>query len=391
MMFYTNSNKEEFNRFLEFYQQTASELISEAEYCFLDLENIIFEDKAVSSMNFINHNLNVRELNDKFNRLLQHFSIYEQANPGSKQFRSLAIRLVEIKSNYNDDLFRWSYYNHKFAASQGQDQIAMNEWHKLEQKIDVNRIAQFKARRENTLTHYLHIAKNFQFFDEIIISRVHPRIHSETKFGLDIAEEQYLSKIIKENNAEKVMKLIPYHLDNSILNLTHMMMRKKKLKLSGHILSNSKKMNPFLLLQLRDLFNYLDIKETGIDQADFVFLINDMDTVNELPEVDSDKPVFVADLSIPSTPNFGYLLLKDEGFDQVFSYAKRQSSEASIDTFVRSLYLGLTYFIAGRTFNEGIAVNYMEDFFVQLSSSLNKSLKDFSGPIDMLTSKLQEA
>jgi hypothetical protein len=389
-MYYSNTNIEEFDRYVEFLGKNYTSDISDAEFAYVDLEAFIFGENISSEvkLGFVNHNLTSRELNDRFNKLLYHFSEFEKKHPGKKQHRYLLIDLIDVESSVEEDLFRWSYYSHRFAASQGQDQEAMNEWHKLEQKLDVNKIARFKARRENNVAHYMHIIKNHQFFDEIIFTGIHPRIKIETKYGLDVAEETYINKIIKEQNASMVCSIVDYKLSSPVLNLLRHYFRAKKIKLKGHIVSNSKKLNPFLLTMLRSIFAFADIQEVSIEASNFTVLVNDLDVLSVIPIVDTDKPIFAIDLSQPSTPNFSYLLLKDDGFDQVYGYAKQRINEKPIGAFVRAMCCGLMYFALRRKFVEQMAINYMDDYFLSLANSVGKSLNDFKGPIELLTLKL---
>ncbi len=389
-MYYSNTNIEEFDRYAEFLGKNYCSDITDARVVYIDLETFIFGELAGSELKhgFANHNLTARELNDRFNKLLYLFSQFEKKYPGTKQTRFLMIELIDVQSSVDEDLFRWSYYSHKFAASQGQDQEAMSEWHKLEQKIDVNKIARFKARRENNIAHYMHIIKNHQFFDEIIFTGIHPRIKIETKYGLDIAEEIYLDKLIKENKASSVCSIVDYKLGSPVLNLMRHYVFSKKIKLKGHIVSNSKKLNQFLLMMLRNIFAFLDIQEVSLETCDFVILVNDLDVLSMIPVVDTDKPIFAIDLSQVSTPNFSYLLLKDDGFDQVYGYAKQRAGEKPITAFIRAICCGLMYFVLKRKFVEQIAINYMDDYFLSLSKAVGKSLNDFKGPIELLTLKL---
>lgn len=385
-MYYSNKNIEEFDHFVEHLGLSRVDSISEAFFVYIDLETYIFGEG--SNSNFGNHNLNARELNDKFNRLLYEFSEFEKTHPGEKQYRVLLTDLVDIKSSADEDLFRWSYYNHKFAASQGQDSRAMDEWHQLEKKIDVNKIAQFKSRRENNIAHYMHIMRNHLFFDKVVFAGIDPRIKLETKFGLDIAEENYLEKLIKENRAEAVCKLTHYGLADPVLNLLNKLLLENKVNLKANIISNSKQLSPVRLQYLRNIFNYLSIKEVAIEDCDFALLINDLDDLKVIPIVDTDQPVVAIDLSKESTPNFSYLLLKDEGFEQIFGYAKKRSGEHEITSFIRAISSGIVYFLCRKRFSKQLALNYMDDYFIPLSNSLGKSIEDFRKPIETLTEKL---
>lgn len=385
-MYYSNKNIEEFDHFIEHLGLSRVDSISEAFFVYIGLETFIFGGNTNSS--FANHNLNARELNDKFNRLLYEFSEFERKHPGEKQYRVLLTDLVDVKSSVDEDLFRWSYYNHKFAASQGQDSRAMDEWHELEKKIDVNRIAQFKSRRENNIAHYMHLMRNHLFFDKIVFAGIDPSIKEDTKFGLDIAEENYLVKLIKENRATEVCKLNHYGLADPILNLVNKLLLENRINLKAHIISNSKQLSPVRLQYLRNIFDYLNIKEVAIEDCNFAVLVNDNDDLNVIPIVDTDEPVIAIDLSKQSTPNFSYLLLKDEGFDQIYGYAKKRADEHEINSFVRAISSGIVYFLCRKRFTKQLALNYMDDYFIPLSNSLGKSIDDFRKPIEILTEKL---
>lgn len=384
-MFYSNKNIEEFDRLVEILGFKISNSISDADYAYIDLEELIFGN---SKENFINHNLSARELSERFNRIFKHFANYENIHPDKKQFRFLSFDLIDIVENYHEKFFRWSYYNHRFAASQGQDTEAMQEWHKLDQKLSTDEISKFKARRENNTALYLHVINNHKFFDQIFIGSIDPKIKLETKFGLDIAEEQYLNKIILNHKAETVCQIVNHKMSNLNLNLIKHFLSIKKIKLKGHIISNSRKLNHNLLLQIRNLFLHLNILESSIEECDFAFLINDIDILNLIPIVDTNNPIFTVDLSSPASPNFGYLLLKDDGFDQIYSYSKLKTSEKAIETCIRSLCAGLVYFLSARRFVEQIASNYMDDYFKALCKALSKDLKDFQNTLDLLANKL---
>lgn len=385
-MYYSNKNIEDFDHFVEHLGLSRANSIEEAAFTYVDLETYIFGEGSASG--FANHNLNARELNDKFNKLLQDYSAFEKKHPGENQYRTLLIDLVDIKSSVDEDLFRWSYYNHKFAASQGHDSRAMDDWHELEQKIDVNKIAQFKSRRENNIAHYMHLIRNHLFFDKILFSGIDSRIKTETKFGLDIAEENYIEKLIKENRAGDICKIIPHKLSDPVLNLVRKILFENRISLRVHIVSNSKRLSPVRMQYLRKIFEYLNIREVAIEDCSFAILVNDLDDLSVIPIVDTDQPIVAIDLSKSSTPNFSYLLLKDDGFEQIYGYAKKRNEEEEITTFVRAICSGVTYFIRKKRFSKQLALNYMDDYFIPLSTSLNKSIEDFRGPIDILTKKL---
>ncbi len=390
-MYYSNTNIEEFDRFVESLGSKPCSSIAHADYVFVDLEQYVFANAIGQTHpvnSFADHRLSTQELNNRFNKLLAEFNNYEQQHAGSKQFRLLVINLIDIQSNFDDELFQWSYFNHKFAASQGQDKEAMEAWHKLEQKLSIDKITRFKALRENNLSFIQHVIRNHIFFDEIIITGTNPQIKNEIKFGLDIAEEQYIHKLIKEHQAHAVCRIVDYRMGSLVLNLLKKNLQKRNIKLKANIASTSRNLNPYQLLMVRNIFSYLAINETNIKEADFVFLINDLDLLGVIPIVDTDKPIFTADLSQPSTPNFSYLLLKDEGFGQIYSYAKKRPGEAPVDAFIRSLVAGLMNWILKRKFTEQLAANYMDDYFLPLAQALDKEITEFQGPIDLLSKKL---
>lgn len=386
-MYYSNKQIEEFDRYAQALGFEPGKRISDSQRVFIDLEQYIFADAINQSDplgSFADHRLSTQELNNRFNKLLGEFNDYEAKYPSEKQYRFLSIKLIDIRSHFDEEIYQWSYFNHKFISSQGQDQEAMNEWHQRERLISVDKISRFKALREGNLAFLGHIIKNHKFFDEIVISGV----STEGKFGWDIAEQQYLHKIIKENQGQTICRIVEPEMHNLVLNLVKKNLQKRNLKLKGNIASTSKKLNPADLLMARSLLGYLGITETNIKEADFVFLINDLDILGVIPIVDTDKPILVADLSQESTPNFAYLLLKDEGFFQIYSYAKKQSKESPVESFIRSTNCGMMSWLLRRKFSEQIAVNYMDDYFVPLAKSLDKNLKEFQAPIELLKTKL---
>ncbi len=394
MDYYSNTNIEEFDRYVEFLGNSYADSISEAYNVYINLEEYLFpaRDGVPNKSNFAHHQLSGQELNLRFNKLLSEFATFEAQHMGSKQFRYLFIDLIDVKSTVDEELFKWSFFNHKFAASKGQDTTAMNEWHKLEDKIDVNKIARFKATRETNLAFYMHVINNHKFFDQIIFAGLPHEIKHEVRFGLDIAEEQYIGKLIKENQAQGICKVVSHGLSDSVLNLMKKFISKSKLQLKGHVLANSRKLNTYLLMDIRAIFAYLGILETAnIKECDFVFLINDLDLLSIIPEVNTEKPIFTVDLSQASTPNFSYMLLRDDGFSQIYSYAKKRQEEEATYTMIRAMVAGLMYFINKQKFVQQIAVNYMDDYFLPLCSSLDKDIKDFQAAIDLLTEKLEEA
>ena len=392
MDYYSNTDIEEFDRFVEFLGFGYCDSIAIARNVYIRLEDYLFpaKDGKRSRINFSNHDLSTQELNIRFNKLLAEFADYETKHMGTKQFRFLSIDLVDVKSSVDDELFKWSYFNHKFAASQGQDAAAMNEWHRLEEKIDTNKIAKFKARRETNLAFFMHIINNHKFFDQIIFAGLPNEIKHEVKYGLDVAEEQYIGKLIKENQAQGICRVVGHGLSDVVLNLMKKFTMRSKLKLKGHILANSRKLNNYLLMDIRATFSYLGILETAIKDCDFVFLINDLDLLSIIPEVATEKPIFTIDLSQPSTPNYSYMLLRDEGFSQIYAYAKKRHNEEPMSTMIRSLCAGLMFFITKSRFSQQLAMNYMDDYFLPLTASLGKDISDFQAAIDLLTEKLEE-
>jgi hypothetical protein len=385
-MYYSNKKIEDFDYLIEHLRLERENNLALATNAYIDLNNYVFGEDSNTS--FSNHNLGSRELNEKFNRLLHDLSIFETNNPMSKQFRVLLIDLVDVKSSADEDLFRWSYYNHRFASSQGQDQRAMEEWHQLERKIDTNKIARFKARRENNLAHYMHIIRNHLFFDQIIFAGIDSQIKLETKYGLDIAEEQYLEKIICENKAENVCSIVAFKHADPVLNILRKSISELKIKPKVSIVSTSKQLNVLRLKIIREIFSYLALREVEIDSADLVILVNDIDELSLIPIVDSDAPIAAVDFSKSNVPNFAYLLLKDDGFEQIISYAKKRTNEQEVETIIRSISAALAYFVSRTRFTKQLALNYMDDYFMPLANSLGKSIEDFRAPIDLLTSKL---
>jgi hypothetical protein len=384
-MYYSNHNKVDFDRFVNFLGNLRGDSIAASQYVYLNLEDFIFTNP---NENFTNHNLTARELNERFNSILQQFAVFEKNKKAENQYRFLGIDLKDVKSSTDEQLFRWSYYNHKFAASQGQDLEAMDAWHKLEQNIETNKIARFKARREANIAHYMHIIKNSQFFTEIIFGGVHPQIKNEIKFGLDIAEEQYIEKLIKENKASLICRRASHGLDSTLLAMVKKFFLQKKITLKTHLVSTSKNLNTHQLYIIRNILTHLGIVESSIQDCNFVILINDLDALGLIPVVDTDMPIFACDLSQPNTPNFSYLLLKDDGFNQIYSYAKKRVSENESETFIRTICAGLMSFICKKKFKEQILQNYLNDYFQPLSISLGKNISEFKASIDLLEQKV---
>jgi hypothetical protein len=384
-MYFCNHNIADFKRFLEFSGNISADKISEAKYVYLNLEDYIFYG---SRENFSNHNLSARELNERFNSILHQFSIFEKSKKTESQYRFLGIELKDVKSSTDENLFRWSYYNHKFAASQGQDIESMDAWHKLEQTIDTSKIARFKARREANIAHYMHIIKNSQFFTEIVFGGIHPQIKNEIKFGLDIAEEQYIEKIIKENKASLICRRVSHVLDSTLLAFLKKILISKQLSLKAHIVSTSKNLSPHHLYILRNILMNLGILEANIQDCNFVILINDLDALGLIPVVDTDMPIFACDLSHANTPNFSYLLLKDDGFNQIYSFAKKKLTEGEAETFVRSICAGLMSFVCKKKFKDQISYNYLNDYFYPLAGAVGKDISEFKVGIGLLEQKL---
>jgi hypothetical protein len=387
-MYFSNSNQENFKRLIENLGYKFSDKVSDAGFVYIDLEKFIFFDNT--KLNFQNHQLNSRDLIDRFNKLLHAFSEFEKTHPQKKQFRFLNFRIDDIKSINDEELLRWSFYNHKYASSKGLDMDALNEWHTLEKTLDVNKIAFFKARRENNMALFMHVIKNHTFFSEILIGSVPAQIKNEMMYGLDIAEEKYIHKIIEENRAASIVKVVDHYMEDPYLNLVKQQLAFKKLSFNSCVISNSKRMDKYALGSIRNIFRYLNINEVSIDNCDFAVLVNDLDGIDLIPLVDTEKPIFAIDLSSEDNPNFSYLLLKDEGFSQIYSYSKKLANEKVDNTFIRSICSGLGLYLLNRKFTQQIAVNYIENYFKPLAKSLGKTLAEFKGPLDTLTEKLED-
>jgi hypothetical protein len=386
-MYFSNSNQENFKRLVESLGYSYSDKISDAGFVYIDLEDFIFYDNP--KLNFQNHKLSSRDLIDRFNKLLFAFSEFEKNHSGKKQFRFLNFKIDDVKSLGDEELLRWSFYNHKYASSKGLDLDALNEWHSLEKTLDINKIASFKARRENNIALFMHVIKNHNFFSEILIGSIPAQVKNEMQFGLDIAEEKYIHKIIAENNASRIVKVVDDCLDDPYLNFVKQQLAFKKLNFNSTIISNSKKMDKYILVSIRNIFRYLNIQEVSIDNCDFAFLVNDLDGVDLIPLVDTEQPIFAIDLASEDNPNFSYLLLKDDGFSQVYGYSKNFDNEKVEYAFIRSVCSGLGLYLLNRKFSEQIAVNYVDNYFKPLAKSLGKTLAEFKGPLDTLTEKLE--
>jgi hypothetical protein len=115
-----------------------------------------------------------------------------------------------------------------------------------------------------------------------------------------------------------------------------------------------------------------------------------LDLLTHIPEFEKNKPLFVVDLSVSESPNFSYMLLKNNSFSEVFAYAKKRHKEADHSAIIRALSAGLLSFARGSRFVDQIAVNYMDDYFSPLSIALNQPLKSFVNPISVLAQKLED-
>lgn len=233
-----------------------------------------------------------------------------------------------------------------------------------------------------------HITITTTGFTKINFVGLPHQARNETKFGLDIAEEQYITKSIRENQAQGICSLLDHGLGDPVLNLLREPV--SKLKLKTHILANSRKLNKYLLLDIKSLLAHLGIAETSIEDCDFVFLINDLDLLSVIPEVNTDKPIATVDLSQESTPNYSYMLLRDDGFEQVVGYAKKCKYETAVAAMCRALCCAAMSFVREAQFAEQIAINYMDDYFIPLSKAVGKDLSDFQTSIDLMTEKLEK-
>ena len=165
-MYYTNFQKKEFDSYLECLQLPQTTKLKSAKNIYIDLDTLLFSSNL--KLNQTNHPYTIQDLMFKVNELLKILSEIDAGENREKQYRVLRINLVDIKSTVDEDLFYWSYYSHKYTASKGVDIKALDEWHKFEDKLDVGKLAEFKARRETNLSIYLHIIKNHMYFNRII-------------------------------------------------------------------------------------------------------------------------------------------------------------------------------------------------------------------------------
>lgn len=390
MIYYYNSYQDELESYLSFLDIPKTDRLSNADFAYIDLEKFIFGERFGSTYgsSFSDHNLDSRELNSRFNVLLSQLNEIDSKGPSKSQYRVVFVNLVDIKSSANENLFWWSYFYHKFSLSNGKDLEAMREWHRFEEALGPKSIAEFREKREANMSLYLNLIKNHLFFDEIFFSSLSPSLKSKVKFGMDFAEEKFLINSIRENKASDVCKMLRFGLANPIYHFLRNL-GDEPLKLKAHIVSNSKKPESEVLHAAKDILSALRIEEVSLDKTDFVILINDLDLLSLIPELDTDKPIFVVDISLINSPNFPYLLLKDEGFDQIYSFIKKRSSENYESAVLRSLVPGVLSLITKTRFVEQIAINYMDDYFGPLAKSMKKSIRDFKIPINLLIERLE--
>lgn len=388
-MYYTNFQKKEFQSYLEYLGISYTEKLREADKVFIDLESFLFSNNP--KLNFTNHKYKLEDLNFKFNELLKSLSKIDEKAEKHKQFRILRINLADVKSSASEDIYLWSYYSHKYASSKGKDKKALEEWHKMEDRIETNEIAEFKRRREVNLSLFVNIIKNHNFFNRIIFVRNRKYDSNYESFGLDIAEEYYIDKTIKEYHSQNICSINEACLCSPLIFLTKEILEEYRLQnIKGFFLSNSQKLDYEIVLDIRSIFNYLGIEEAPLEETNFVLLINDLDLLSSIPPIDTEKPIFVADLSMSESPSFGYMLLKDPGFSQVFSFTKKRYKEQSHSAIIRSLSSGIISIARGDRFVDQVAVNFMDDYFTPLSKSLNQPLKSFVNPISLLAQRLEE-
>ena len=388
-MYYTNFQKKEFDSYLEYLQLPQTTKLKGAKNIYIDLDILLFSSNL--KLNQSNHPYQIQDLMLKVNELLKTLSEIDAKANREKQYRILRINLVDIQSTVDEDLFYWSYYSHKYTASKGVDIKALDEWHKFEDKLDVDKLAEFKARREINLSLYLSIIKNHMHFNRIIFASNRKENSLIANFGFDVAEEIYLNKVIKDHHAQNICSISPSCLTSALFFLTKDIISDYKLKnLKASIISNSKKLSSEIQLDVKSMLHHLDITETDSSNADFIILINDLDLLTHIPEFERNKPLFVVDLSAAESPNFSYMLLKSDNFSEVFAYAKKRQKEPEHSAIIRALSAGLLSFARGSRFVDQIAVNYMDDYFSPLSVALNQSLQSFVNPISVLAQKLED-
>lgn len=379
-MFYSNFQIEELDNYLSFLNIKKSESIDEAGTLFIDLEKYLFRD--FPQYNFSNHSFSLKELINRLDQLIKHI------RQDAKSY--IFVRMVDVLSSTSETLFWWSYYNHKFTESKGKDVDAMNKWHQLETSLTVDEVAAFKARRETNLAFYLELVKKHLCFTEVIFAGIDPEVKAKYEFGLDIAEEKYLLKMIEEHKAHRVCHILDQLNASPLLNFVRLELEKhEQSKVRVNVISNSEKLDSKLIDGYKKVLNYLDVEETDLASSNVILLFNDLDLLSALPFIDTENPIMVVDLSRPNSPNFGYILLKDDGFGQVYSYAKQRENEAPAGAVLRSLCEGVLSLLSSKVFTEQIAINYMDDYFSPLAKSHGKSLKEFSTPINMLIEKLE--
>jgi hypothetical protein len=388
-MYYTNFQKKEFDSYLEYLQLPQTTSLKGAKTVYIDLETLLFSGNL--KLNQANHPYPIQDLLLKFNELLKTLSDIDAKANREKQYRILRINLVDIKPTVDEGLFYWSYYSHKYTASKGADIKALDEWHKFEDKLDVNKLAEFKARRETNLSLYLSIIKNHMYFNRIVFASNRKTNPLMSEFGFDVAEEIYLSKAIKDHHAQNICSISPSCLTSALFFLAKNVISDYKLKnLKASIISNSKKLSSEIQLDVKSMLHHLDIVETDSSNSDFIILINDLDLLTHIPELENQKPLIVIDLSASESPNFSYMLLKSDSFSEVFAYAKKRHKEAEHSAIIRALSAGLLSFARGSRFVDQIAINYMDDYFSPLSMALNQPLKSFVNSISVLAQKLED-
>jgi hypothetical protein len=82
------------------------------------------------------------------------------------------------------------------------------------------------------------------------------------------------------------------------------------------------------------------------------------------------------------------LLLKDDGFNQIYSFAKKKLTEGEAETFVRSICAGLMSFVCKKKFKDQISYNYLNDYFYPLAGAVGKDISEFKVGIGLLEQKL---